>query len=123
MKQVVTPEDMNCLEEKLCEVSPAPWNIVEEEEVDTVWVTSSNAADGVPVALFDYKSGNQNRADAAFVAYSRNYMAALISEIKTLRRRVLELIQLNNQELQKRVDLQAELQELKKLMQDSHEPD
>ncbi|MDR1361852.1 MAG: hypothetical protein LBJ16_01390 [Holosporaceae bacterium] len=123
MKQVITPEDLICLEEKLSMASSAPWAVVEETGVDGVWVTCSNFDDGIPVALFDYKSATQNKADAAFVVYSRNYMDALIGEVKTLRRRVLELIQLNNQELQKRMDTQTELQDLKKLLRDSHEPE
>ena len=46
-------------------------------------------------------------------------MEVLISEIKTLRKRILDLIQSNNIELQKRLDLQEELNELKKVLQDS----
>ncbi|MDR3179307.1 MAG: hypothetical protein LBT70_00185 [Holosporaceae bacterium] len=119
MKQVLTPEDMNYLEEKLKAASPAPWRVVEEEDVDTVWVSPD--VDGNPVALFDYRSGEQNKADAQFVVHSRNYMSVLIREIKTLRKRILELIQSNNMELQKRMDLQTELNELKTLMRDTNE--
>ncbi|MDR2681764.1 MAG: hypothetical protein LBB29_01810 [Holosporaceae bacterium] len=119
MKQVLTPEDLNYLEEKLEAASPAPWRVVDEENVDTVWVSPD--LDGNPIALFDYRSGEQNKADAHFVVYSRNYMSVLIREIKILRKRVLELIQSNNSELQKRMDLQTELNELKKLMRDAHE--
>ncbi|GHU14231.1 hypothetical protein FACS189449_10610 [Alphaproteobacteria bacterium] len=119
MKQVLTPEDINCLEEKLKAASPAPWKVVEEENVETAWVSPD--IDGNPIALFDYRSGEQNKADAHFVVHSRNYMDVLISEIRTLRRRILELIQSNNVEVQKRIDLQTELSELKKLMRDADE--
>lgn len=119
MKQILTPEDINCLEEKLQKASPAPWRVIEDEDVDTAWVSPD--IEGNPIALFDYRAGDQNKADAHFVAYSRNYMSVLINEVKTLRKRILELIQSNNLELQKRLDLQTELNELKKIMQDSDE--
>lgn len=117
MKQVLTPEDINGLEEKLKEASPAPWRVIEAESVDTVWVSPD--IEGNPIALIDYNSAEQNKADARFIASARNYMEVLLNEIKTLRKRILDLIQSNNIELQKRLDLQEELNELKKVLQDS----
>jgi hypothetical protein len=119
MKQVLTPEDINCLEEKLKNASPAPWRVIESDDVDTAWVSPD--IEGNPIALFDYRNAEQNKHDAHFVAYSRNYMDVLIGEVKTLRKRILELIQSNNYELQKRLDLQSELNELKKMMQETDE--
>jgi len=77
--------------------------------------------EGSPIALFDYKNGEQNRADAHFVVSSRNYMGVMLEEIRGLRKRVLELIQLNNLEVQKRTDLQTELLELKKILRNENE--
>ena len=114
MKQILTPEDINFIEEKLQNAAPGPWKVVEDESVDTVWVSPDT--DGNPIALFDYRSGEENRADAHFMVCSRNYMDLLLKEIKTLRKRVLELIQSNNIELQKRMDMQTELNELKEIM-------
>ncbi len=119
MKQVLTPEDIHILEKRLKEATPAPWSVIEKEGVDTVWVSPN--LDGNPIALFDYRSGEENRADAYFMAASREYMDILIREIKDLRNRVLELIQSNNLEFQKRMDLQTELNELKKLLNKSNE--
>ncbi len=117
MKLLLTPEDLNLLEKRLENITPAPWSVIEKEGVDTVWVSPN--LDGNPIALFDYRSGNENRANAYFVTASREYMAILIKEIKDLRNRVLELIQANNIELQKRMDLQTELKELKKLLNEN----
>ncbi|MBR1734811.1 MAG: hypothetical protein IJ730_05120 [Alphaproteobacteria bacterium] len=117
MKQVLTPEDINNLEEILYKASPAPWRVIDEETVDTVWVSPD--IEGNPIALIDYNSAAQNRADARFIASARNYMDVLINEVKTLRKRILDLIQSNNIELQKRLDLQEELNELKKVLQNS----
>ena len=116
MKQVLTHEDINFLEELLNNSTHGPWSIVEDKFVDTAWVTPDLESN--PVALFDYRTGKQNSADAQFVASARNYMGVMLEEIKTLRKRVLELIQSNNIEVQKRTDLQTELDELKKIIRD-----
>ena len=119
MKQVLTPEDINLLEKRLEEATKAPWNVIEKEGVDTVWVSPN--LDGNPIALFDYHSGEQNRNDAYFIVAAREYMGVMLREIKELRGRVLELIQSNNLEFQKRMDLQTELNELKKVLNKTYE--
>ncbi|MDR0942438.1 MAG: hypothetical protein LBM19_02385 [Holosporales bacterium] len=119
MKQVLTSEDVIYLEEKLKAASPSPWSELEDEAVDSAWVIPSSG--GNPIALFDYGSKEQNSADAHFVASARNYMGIMLEEIKNLRRRILELIQLNNIEIQKRIDLQTELEELKKILRSENE--
>ena len=48
-------------------------------------------------------------------------MGVMLAEIKELRSRVLELIQSNNLEFQKRMDLQTELNELKKVLNKTYE--
>ncbi len=114
MKQVLTPEDINFIEEKLRRATPGPWRVIEDESVETVWVSPDH--EGNPIALFDYRAGTENQADAHFFVCSRNYMELLLQEVKTLRKRILELIQSNNLEVQKRMDLQTELNELKEIM-------
>ncbi|MDR1335119.1 MAG: hypothetical protein LBJ19_02505 [Holosporaceae bacterium] len=115
MKQVLTPEDIGTIERTIAAASLPPWKVVELNDVDTVWVSPD--IEGNPIALFDYRSGDQNRADARFVVCARDYMHLLVSEVKSLRKRTLELIQLNNLELQKRIDLQTDFNELKQTIQ------
>lgn len=119
MKLILTPEDINFLEDRLKAATKAPWNVIEEDGVDTVWVSPN--LDGNPIALFDYQSGEKNRADAHFVVAAREYMGIMLKEIRELRARVLELIQSNNLEFQKRMDLQTELNELKKVLNKTYE--
>jgi hypothetical protein len=119
MKQFLTPEDINFLENKLKASSPAPWSALETDSVDTVWLVPG--VEGNPIALFDYRSREQNSADANFAASARNYFGVMIEEIKNLRKRILELIQSNNVEIQKRLDLQTELNELKKILRQDNE--
>ena len=119
MKQVLTPEDMNLLRGYLSATTRGPWNVIEKEGVDTVWVSPN--LDGNPIALFDYHSGEQNRNDAHFMVAAREYMGVMLAEIKELRGRILELIQSNNLEFQKRMDLQTEVNELKKVLNKTYE--
>lgn len=116
MKQVLTPEDLNILEQTLKDVSGETWVVLEKEGVDSVWVSNLN---GSAVALLDYSSCDQNKADALFIASSRNYASLLLTEIKTLRKRVLDLIASNNAEIQKRVDVQGELDEIKEILRNA----
>jgi hypothetical protein len=120
MKQILTSEDINFLEEKFRAASPGPWGVLENEAVDTVWITPS--IEGNPIALLDYRSREQNSADAHFMVSAKNYMDVMLEEVKNLRKRILELIQSNNMEVQKRLDLQTELQELKKILRSANEP-
>ncbi|MDR3156089.1 MAG: hypothetical protein LBT90_03250 [Holosporaceae bacterium] len=117
MKQVLTPEDISAVEQIVDASSPLPWKVIEIDNVDTVWVSPN--IEGNPIALFDYHSREQNRADARFMVCARDYMKILIDEVKSLRRRVLELIKLNNLELQRRIDLQTDFDELKRTIQDN----
>lgn len=117
MKQVLTPEDINFLEDRLKGATPGPWSVMSKSDVDTVWVVPS--VEGNPIALFDYRSGTENKANAEFVVSARNYVSVMLNEIKSLRKRVLDLIQSNNFEVQKRMDLQSEIDELKKMLKDS----
>lgn len=117
MKQVLTPEDLNFLEDRLKKATPGPWSVMSKSSVDAVWVVPS--VEGNPIALFDYRIVDENAANAQFVVTARNYMKVMLEEIKSLRRRVLELIQSNNFEVQKRMDLQAEVEELKRMLKDS----
>lgn len=116
MKQVLTPEDVNFLEDRLKSATPGPWSVMSQSDVDTAWVVPS--IEGNPIALFDYRSGAENTANAEFFVAARGYMEIMLKEIKALRNRVLELIQSNNIEVQKRLDLQAEVDELKRMLKD-----
>lgn len=117
MKQVLTPEDINFLEDRLKRTTPGPWSMMSESDIDTVWVVPS--VEGNPISLFDYRSDAENRANAEFVVSARNYVGIMLDEVKSLRKRVLDLIQSNNFEVQKRMDLQSEIDELKKMLKDS----
>ena len=90
------------------------WSVVEDSSIDTAWVATSLDESG-PVALVDYNSGDQNRADAHFIASIHNHAEELFEELQSLRKRVQLLLDENTEEVEKRIALQNELNELKGL--------
>ena len=90
------------------------WSVVEDNSIDTAWVVTSSDESG-PVALVDYNSGGQNRADAHFIASIHNHAEELFVELQTLRKRVQLLLDENTEEVEKRIALQNELNEFKGL--------
>jgi hypothetical protein len=91
--------------------TPGPWDVIEEAEVDAAWVNAATPSDDKPIALFDYRAGPENKANAAFVAQARQDIPALIEMVLGLRRRVADLLDANNREIAARIEANAKLQE------------
>ena len=119
MKYILTPEDINFLEDVIVNATTAPWSVLEGDKVGTAWVVPE--LNGNPVALVDYRDASHNKSDAHFIACARNYMPILIAEIKRLRKRVTELIQANNIEARKSIELRYELDKIKKELSKANE--
>ena len=88
------------------------WRVVSDDELDTVWITT-DAENANAVALLDYNSAVQNKADADFIVAMHNHGDEILSELKELRARTLELLKENSIEVEKRILLQNELNKLK----------
>ena len=88
------------------------WNVVADDDVDTAWI-SSDAEKANPIALLDYNSGQQNRADAHFITKVHNYAEEMFSELINLRARVVDLLNENTKEVNKRIEIQNELNKIK----------
>lgn len=94
------------------------WYVIEDETVETVWISSDD--DNIhTVALLDYNGKEQNNFDASFIVMAKNDMPKLLKEIKVLRQRVLDLLEENTKEVNMRISLQKELEQLKNSSQDS----
>jgi hypothetical protein len=91
--------------------TPGPWEVVEEAEVDAAWVNAATPTDDKPIALFDYRTGSENKANAAFVAQARQDIPALIEMVAGLRRRVADLVEANNREIAARIEANTKLKE------------
>ena len=88
-----------------------PWEVLEDRLVDTAWVNAAAADDDKPIALFDYRSGEANKANAAFVAAARSDVPVLLQMVSSLSRRVHELVEANNREVAARIEANKRLQE------------
>ena len=88
------------------------WRVMNDDALDTVWITT-DAENSNAVALLDYNSALQNKADADFIVAMHNHAEELLSELKELRARTVELLKENSIEVEKRILLQNELNKLK----------
>lgn len=88
------------------------WKVIKDDDIDTAWV-SSDAENSNPIALVDYNSGEQNRADAYFISKMHNHAEEIFDEITNLRARVVDLLNENTNEVNKRIAIQNELNKIK----------
>lgn len=88
------------------------WSVTEDPEIDTAWITTDEEG-SKPIALFDYNKGPQNKADARFIASMHNHAEELFIELQALRARVIDLLTENTREVEKRISLQNELNNIK----------
>lgn len=88
------------------------WRVISDDALDTVWITT-DAENSNAVALLDYNSASQNKADADFIVAMHNHAEEILTELKELRARTLELLKENSIEVEKRILLQNELNKLK----------
>ena len=90
------------------------WRVTEDPELDTAWITTDEEGAN-PIALLDYNKGTQNKADARFIASLHNHAEELFLELQSLRSRVMDLLTENTKEVEKRIALQNELNNIKEL--------
>lgn len=83
------------------------WYVIEDEAVDSVWIATDESG-GEPIALLDYGSRDENSANAHLIVDMKNCIHTLVSEIRSLRSRVVELLSENANEVNLRVKLQSE---------------
>lgn len=100
------------LSKLLRQTSAGNWYVVEDEDVDTVWISSDDESIDT-IALLDYNGGVKNRADAHFIVNAKNSISKLLREVEILRQRVLDLLEENTKEVNSRVALQKQLNDLK----------
>jgi hypothetical protein len=95
-----------------CEAAtPGPWEVIEDALVETVWLNAATPGDDKPIALFDYRSGAVNRANAHFVARSRQDVLVLLAAMRSMQQRIQDLLEANNREIAQRVEARRQLEE------------
>src|SRR5258708_25562836 len=76
-----------------CEAATAgPWEVLSDELVDTVWLNAATPEDDKPIALFDYRPGPVNRANADFIAPARQDLPGLPAAVRRLHPRIPDLL-------------------------------
>lgn len=108
----ITAADLQTIAARCEAATESPWEVLEDRLVDTAWVNAARPEDDKPIALFDYRSGPVNKANAAFVAAARKDVPLLLRLVKALTRRVEELVEANNREIAARVEANKRLQEV-----------
>jgi hypothetical protein len=96
-------EELDSMEQAAEAASPGPWEALIDPRVDGAWVNVARDDDDKPVALFDYRKGPANQANARFVAHARTAVPRLCDEVRRLNRRIQELLVANTREVDARV--------------------
>jgi hypothetical protein len=107
----IGPADLEAIDARCKAATEGPWELLEDRLVDSAWVNAATPDDDKPIALLDYRSGAENKANAAFVAAARSDVPLLLRLVKSLSRRVEELVEANNREVAARVEANKRLQE------------
>ena len=95
-----------------CEAATAgPWEVLSDELVDTVWLNAATPEDDKPIALFDYRPGPVNRANADFIARARQDVPVLLAAMRSMQQRIQDLLEANNREIKARVEAKRQLEE------------
>lgn len=111
---------MSCLSEqdleeleRICSVIDTDmWKIIRNDDVEAVWIVPECGKN--PIALLDYMDGEHNRLVAEFIVGVCNNAQEMLSEIRSLRERVTELLVANNVEVEKRIALENQVIDLVK---------
>ncbi|MGB8273913.1 MAG: hypothetical protein WCF16_01430 [Alphaproteobacteria bacterium] len=103
--------DIDAIAARCKAAAAGPWEVIEDEVVDAAWVNAATPSDDKPIALFDYRAGAENKANAHFVAQARQDIPALIELVRGLKRRVADLLAANNRETAARIESNAKLQD------------
>lgn len=107
----ISAADLQAIAARCDAATEGPWEVLEDRLVDTAWVNAAKPDDDKPIALFDYRSGPVNKANAAFVAAARRDVPLLLRLVRALSRRVEELVEANNREIAARVEANKRLQD------------
>lgn len=96
-------DDLDGIETRARQATSGPWQVLHDPRLDCVWLNAASPGDHGAIALFDYRGGQRNLADAQFAAHARQDVVALVAEVRNLRARVEELLEANSREVERRI--------------------
>ncbi|MBY0430270.1 MAG: hypothetical protein K2Q10_03660 [Rhodospirillales bacterium] len=107
----LTAEELAEMQARAEKATPGPWEVLMDPAIDTAWLNAATVDDDRAIALFDYRDGERNLANAIFSARARTDLPRLVAEIRSLRERVQALLQANSKEVDRRSQAQRERDE------------
>ncbi|MET1027700.1 MAG: hypothetical protein ABWY00_11070 [Dongiaceae bacterium] len=105
--------DLTDIAERSAKATPGPWQVLTEELVDAAWINAAGPDDDLPIALFDYRNGDENKANAEFLAHARTDIPRLLEALREARQRIEHLLDANNREIESRIAANRECCELR----------
>ncbi|HEX2580347.1 MAG TPA: hypothetical protein VHL08_00025 [Dongiaceae bacterium] len=107
----MTSDELDIIEARAAAATPGPWQVLTEDGVDAAWINAARAEDDLPIALLDYRSGDDNRANAEFIAAARVDIMRMIEALREAQQRIQHLILANNREVEQRVEIKRQLEQ------------
>lgn len=112
-KTSVDLPDMNDIAARCEKATAGPWQVLTEELVEAAWINAATADDDLPIALFDFRSADENKANAEFLAHARTDIPRLLAALRSAHERIEHLLAANNREIEARIAANRELGELR----------
>ncbi len=107
----LSPDDLAEIEARCQAATPGPWQVLSDSTVACSWLNAATDEDNAAIALFDYRTQEENQANADFAAVARDAIPRLTAEIKQLRQRVQQLLEVNGKEVDRRTQALRERDE------------
>lgn len=95
-------DDLVEIEGRCQAATPGPWQVLSDPVVACVWLNAAGGGDDGAIALFDYRTLDENLANSRFAAAARDDLPRLTAELRQLRQRVQQLLDANSKEVDRR---------------------
>jgi hypothetical protein len=102
---------LSAIDNRCKAATPGPWQVLEDPEVACAWLNAAGEEDAAAIALFDYRTAEENAANARFAAAAREDLPRLAAAVRQLKERVQQLLDANSKEVDRRIQAQQERDE------------
>lgn len=107
----LSTDDLVEIEARCQAATPGPWQVLSDPAIACTWLNAASENDDAAIALFDYRSKDANQANAAFAAAALEILPRLTAEVRQLRLRVQQLLEVNGKEVDRRTQALRERDE------------
>ena len=104
-------DDLADLEAAYKAATPGPWRVLSDDKVDASWLNADGEADRGAIALYDYRTAPENKANAQLSALLVDRLPKLLDELRQLRIRNRQLLEANGREVDRRTQALRERDE------------